>query len=195
MGQTYDALDDKLTAWIERQPMFFVATAPLNGSGRVNVSPKGIRGTFRVLGPRRVAWLDFLGSGIETVAHLRENGRITLMFCAFAGPPKILRLYGRGRVVEPRDAGFADLVAGFAVEPDQVAERAVILVDVERIADSCGHGVPLMDYAGERDQHQRWMAQKAAKDGADWRAAYVRERNAESIDGLPGIEAEQFGGG
>jgi hypothetical protein len=193
VGQILDVLDDKLIGWIERQPMFFVATAPLAANGHVNVSPKGVTGTFAVLEPRSVAWLDFAGSGIETAAHLRENGRIVVMFCAFDGPPKILRLHGVGRVVEPRDREFDDLVARFHLGPGvRLAERTVVVVDVDRIADSCGHGVPLMEYIGDRDQHGRWMEQKSAKDGPTWLADYIEAKNAVSIDGLPGIDHEPF---
>jgi predicted pyridoxine 5'-phosphate oxidase superfamily flavin-nucleotide-binding protein len=170
MGKLYDEIDAKLEAWIAAQPMFFVATAPRDG-GRVNVSPKGVAGTFRVLGPRQVAYVDLIGSGIETVAHLRENGRVTLMFCAFAGPPRIVRLYGRGRVEQPLN-GEID------------GARATIVVDVDRIADSCGYGVPLMGYEGERPQRLAWLDRKRRAGELE---AYVAEKNALSIDGLPGL--------
>src|SRR3954447_20311467 len=140
MAKVFDGLDDKLTAFIAAQHMFFVATAPLSAEGPVNVSPKGLD-TFRVLGPREVAYLDLVGSGVETVAHLRENGRITLMFCAFSGPPRILRLYGRGRVVQLGVPEWDRCVSHFPTRP---SARSVVLVELERIADSCGYGVPLM---------------------------------------------------
>src|SRR6478672_12973734 len=136
MARTYDEIDDHLRGWIARQPMFFVASAPLAADGHINVSPKGPGGTLRVLGPRRVAYLDYVGSGAETIAHVRENGRIVVMFCAFEGPPKILRLHGRAEVLPPDH----ELAAQF--DSPQDAVRSVIRIDVERIADSCGYGVP-----------------------------------------------------
>src|SRR4051794_14144285 len=138
MGKVFDAIDDKLAAWIGRQHMFFVGTAP-SGDGHVNVSPKGPIGSLRILDPHTVAYLDVIGSGAETIAHLRENGRIVVMLCSFDGPPRILRLHGRGEVLAP-DA------VDFGVEPPAGTERAVIRVAVERIADSCGYGVPVMRY-------------------------------------------------
>src|SRR5262249_23523495 len=146
MGKVYAELDEGLRAFIGAQRGFFVATAPLSADGRVNVSPKGLD-TFRILGPKTVAYLDLIGSGVETAAHLRENGRVTLMFSAFDARPRILRLYGRGRAVEPPDAGWGGLVAQF---PGHPGARSVVLVEVERIADSCGYGVPLYQYAGDR---------------------------------------------
>jgi hypothetical protein len=179
MGRTYAELDDKLVAFITAQPVFFVATAPSAG-GHVNVSPKGYADTFAVLGPRTVAYLDLTGSGVETVAHLRDNGRVTVMFCAFAGPPKIVRLYGTGRVVVPGDVGWDELAAGFG---PRAGVRAVVLVEVERVADSCGHAVPLMQFDRERDVLSDWHRHK----GEDTLVAYRAERNAASIDGLPGL--------
>ena len=182
MGQVYDAIDERLAAWLEAQHVVFVATAPLAADGRVNVSPKGMAGTFRVLGPRQVGYLDYHGSGVETIAHLRENGRITVMFCAFDGRPRIVRLHGRGRVVLADDAEFASLRTKFAKERT-VAQRSVVLVDVDRIADSCGYAVPLMDFVADRtvlDLHQE-------KKGAAAYAAYAEGTNARSIDGLPGL--------
>jgi len=159
--------------------MYFVATAPLDTDGHVNVSPKGLD-TFRVLDERTVAYLDLTGSGIETVAHLRENGRIVVMFCAFQGPPKILRLHGRGRVVEPRDAEFAALQGLF---PAYESTRAIIVVNVQRVSESCGFGVPLMKVEGERDQLRAWARKKRPEGLAQYRA----EKNRVSVDGLPGI--------
>src|ERR671938_230378 len=151
MGRVYDGIDERQREWIARQPMFFVGTAPLAGDGHVNVSPKGPIGTLRVLGPHRVAYLDVVGSGAETIAHLRENGRIVVMLCAFEGPPRIVRLHGRGEVVLADDPRFAELADTFDAGgvPDP-ARRAVVRVDVTRVAESCGYGVPLMDYAGQR---------------------------------------------
>src|SRR5690348_4811336 len=136
MGTIFDAITEHHRAWIARQPMFFVATAPLSADGHVNVSPKGPIGSFRVVDDHTVAYLDVNGSGIETIGHLRENGRIVVMFCAFDGPPRILRLHGRGEVVPATDPRFADLYERADFEaPHEIEEarRAVILVDVERI--------------------------------------------------------------
>ena len=182
MGKVYEALEEKLVAWIERQHLFFVATAPLAADGHVNVSPKGDLRWFRILGPREVGYLDFVGSGAETIAHARENGRIVLMFCAFDGPPRIVRLYGSASVVLPDDAGFTELAARF--DPPEHAVRSIIRVDVERIADSCGYGVPLMRFDGTRDQYDQWVDKKVRDGGFD---SYIAEKNAASIDGLPAI--------
>ncbi|WP_091246033.1 pyridoxamine 5'-phosphate oxidase family protein [Micromonospora matsumotoense] len=181
MGTVYPALDGRLREFVEAQPMFFVATAPSGAQGHVNVSPKGMRGTFVVLGPHRVAWLDYHGSGAETIAHLRDNGRITLMFCAFDGPPKILRLHGRGVATPVTDPGFGALLADFPEPPDLHAVRAVIGVTVERVSDSCGYAVPLMDYRGDRDLLVTSHSRRTAEDLVTYRAT----KNAASIDGLP----------
>jgi predicted pyridoxine 5'-phosphate oxidase superfamily flavin-nucleotide-binding protein len=179
MSKTFDEVDDGLRRFLEAQRVFFVATAPLDRAGHVNLSPKGLD-SFRVLDPHTVAYVDFTGSGIETIAHLRENGRIVLMFCAFEGPPKIIRLHGRGEVVEPDDARFAALAAKF---PSFASTRAVIVVTLERIADSCGYGVPLYTFRAERTQLGEWAERK----GADGIARYQREHNLRSIDGLAGL--------
>jgi hypothetical protein len=179
MSKVYDGISAQLRAFLERQPMFFVATAPLAADGHVNVSPKGLDGTFVVLGEHRVAYLDLTGSGIETVAHVRENARITLMFCAFDGPARVVRLSGRGTVVTRDEPAFAEHVAPFPTLP---GARAVITVDVDRIADSCGYGVPRMELV---EQRERLLTSLASK-GDDRLAAYRAERNATSIDGLPG---------
>ena len=182
MGKTYDAIDDKLAAFLLRQHLFFVATAPNIGNGHVNLSPKGLDG-FRVLTPTSVAYLDYPGSGVETIAHLRDNGRITLMFCAFEGPPKIVRLYGRGEVLRPGDADFAALVRLFPTMP---GTRSVIRIHLDRVSDSCGYAVPTYRHTGARDQLIAWAERK----GADGIADYQRQRNARSIDGLPGLDDE-----
>lgn len=179
MGKRFDELDDDLREFIGRQHMFFVATAPLTADGHVNVSPKGLD-TFRVLGPTTVAYLDLTGSGVETIAHLRENGRVTVMFCAFEGRPRILRLYGRGRCVEPTDAEWATASAAF---PPMPGVRAVIVIEVERIADSCGYAVPLFDFVGEREQLCKWADNK----GDDELRRYRAQKNRTSIDGLSGL--------
>ncbi|HYO29954.1 MAG TPA: pyridoxamine 5'-phosphate oxidase family protein [Thermomicrobiales bacterium] len=193
MARIYDALDDALITWIKRQPVVFVATAPLAADGHVNVSPKGTRGTFRILGPTTVAYLDLVGSGIETVAHLRENGRVVCMFCAFDGPPKILRLHGRGSAITPDDPAFAGLLDGF--EPDGSVRdlvRSVVVVEIDRVADACGFGVPMMDFVGHRDQASRWAEQQAAKNGPGWKAAYIAGKNTVSIDGILGVDPRAY---
>jgi hypothetical protein len=182
VAAVYDELDDKLRAWIEAQPMFFVATAPLAADGHVNVSPKGMAGTFAVLGPRRVGYLDYFGSGIETVAHLRENGRIAIMFCAFDGAPKVLRLHGRGRSLLPDDVGFAELRARFGKTRDK-GVRSIVVVDLERISDSCGWAVPLMQHVADRDVLD--VAQERRE--PDYFVQYAAAKNATSIDGLAGL--------
>ena len=182
MGEVFGGLEDGLREFISAQHVFFVATAPLSAEGHVNLSPKGLD-TFRVLGPRQLAYLDLTGSGVETVSHLKENGRIVLMFCAFQGPPKILRVYGRGRAVEPTEAEFEALAAHF---PDLEGKRSVIIVDISRIADSCGFGVPLLKFEAQRDQLTAW----ASRLGTEKMAAYRSERNSASIDGMRGLEPQ-----
>ena len=181
MGKTYEGIDSRIEAFITRQRMFFVATAPLAASGHVNVSPKGLD-TFRILGPRDVAYLDYNGSGAETIAHLRENGRITVMFCAFDGPPNIVRVYGSGEVVEPGDATFDDLRALYPPEPQA---RSIIRIHVERVSDSCGFGVPRFTLDGDRTQLGDWAERK----GPEGLAVYQRDNNARSIDGLPALRS------
>ena len=179
MGKLYEALDERLTDFIQRQKLFFVASAPLASDGHVNLSPKGYD-SLAILDARTVAYVDLGGSGVETQAHVQENGRITLMFCAFEGPANILRLYGRGEVFAFDHPRFGELMARF---PGFDRARAVILVHIERVADSCGWGVPFFDYRGERDQLRRWVD---ARPFDEW-AARRFETNAESIDGLPGL--------
>jgi hypothetical protein len=181
MGKLYDVIDDRLAAWIGRQRMFFVATAPNGADGHVNLSPKGPIETLRILDERTVAYLDMVGSGAETVAHLRANGRLVLMLCAFEGAPRILRLHGRGEVLPPDAVDFGELDA----VPEQ--KRAVIRVDVQRIADSCGFGVPLMTYVGERPNARAWAEGKLLKGGPRALDDYMDEKNATSIDGLPAM--------
>jgi hypothetical protein len=182
MGKVFDAIDEKLAAWIDRQRMFFVGTAPSGSGGHVNVSPKGPMASLRILDPHTVAYQDVIGSGAETIAHLRDNGRIVVMICAFEGPPRILRLHGRGTVLA------ADAVA-FETIPPAGTERAVIRIDVERIADSCGYGVPVMEYVGTRPQYPAWAETKVRKGGPGALHEYVAEHNARSIDGLPALDA------
>ncbi|MEL7240297.1 MAG: pyridoxamine 5'-phosphate oxidase family protein [Planctomycetota bacterium] len=184
MSDTHAKIDDRLRGFIEAQPMFFVATAPLADDGRINVSPKGLAGTFAVLGEHEVAYLDTNGSGAETIAHLRENGRITLMFNAFDSKPNILRLYGRGEAIFTGDQRFDEYRSKFADAPD-MAWRSIIRIDVERVATSCGYGVPLMTFERHRDQLVAWTnKQSDAK-----LAAYQAKKNRNSIDGLPAVEA------
>ena len=190
MAKVFDTIEDGMRGWIERQPMFFVGTAPGGSEGHVNVSPKGGRGLFRVTGPLAFAYVDLMGSGIETIAHVRDNGRIVVMFCAFEGPPKIVRLHGRGRVIQQGDAGFEAALAGFPdISPEQrLAVRSVVEVDVQRVSDSCGFVVPQMTYEGERDQLYRFADNAVRKQGEDAVRAYVTANNAESLDGLTGLE-------
>ena len=182
MGKTYDAIDEQLASFIRAQHVFFVATAPSTADGHVNVSPKGLD-SLRILDARTVAYLDLTGSGVETIAHLRDKGRITIMFCAFEGPPKIVRLYGWGEVLVPGHPDFASLAARF---PTHAGTRSVIRVAVERIADSCGYGVPRYRYEGERQQLLDWAVRK----GPEGLVTYRRANNAHSIDGLPGLDEE-----
>jgi len=190
VARVYEGIDERLADWIARQPLFFVGTAPLDGDGHVNVSPKGPTGTLRVIGTDRVAYLDLTGSGAETIAHLRENGRIVVMFCAFEGPPRIVRLHGRGAVLLPGTQAFDTMCADLGFENPSVPEarRAIVSVEVTRVADSCGYGVPLMSYEGERP-HERLSAEKRLRTGGpDAIERYKAEKNAESIDGLPAID-------
>ena len=180
MAKLYDAIDDTLARFIAAQHVFFVATAPLDSEGHVNLSPKGHQ-SFRVIDPKTVAYLDLTGSGIETVSHVRENGRIVILFCAFEGPPKIVRLHGRGEVVKPGDPRFAQLLTLF---PRFAGVRSVIVVSLTRVADSCGYGVPMYSYEGERTQLLQW-AQRKGPQALD---RYRAENNLASIDGLPGLD-------
>lgn len=182
MGRVLEAITDELAEFIAAQRVFFVATAPTDG-GHVNVSPKGLD-TFAVLDPNTVAYLDLTGSGVETVAHLRENGRITIMFCAFDGKPNIVRLYGHGEVLPIGEPSADGLLPRFGAYP---GARSVICVQVDRVSTSCGYGVPLLSYEGERDQLTTW----ADRRGPDGLVEYREEKNAVSIDGLPGLSATE----
>lgn len=188
MAKVYDGIDDQQRAWIARQALFFVGTAPLSGGGHVNVSPKGPIGTLRVLDEHKIAYLDMIGSGAETAAHLRENGRIVVMLCAFEGPPRILRLHGRGEAIPADDPRFGELFerAGFEdPHPVTEAQRAIVLVAVERVADSCGYGVPLMTLEAQREHMAAWARKRMQTSGVAGFDAYVAEKNATSIDDLP----------
>jgi hypothetical protein len=184
MGKVFHGISSALADWLRTQPMFFVATAPSDLDGHVNLSPKGLDGSFAIVDERRVSYLDLTGSGVETIAHLRDNGRIVLMFCAFSGPPRIVRLHGRGRVVLAGDPEFSDAVEAFPA-PVPPGARSVIEVDVTRISDSCGFGVPLMELVDQRRMLPEWAARK----GIDGIADYQATRNQTSIDGLPGLTA------
>jgi hypothetical protein len=176
MAKLYAEITPELQRFLEQQTLFFVATAPLAGAGHVNLSPKGLE-CFRVFGPQSVGYLDLTGSGNETAAHLAENGRITFMFCAFQGAPRILRLYGTGRVVLPTSDAWAAVRARF---PDLPGARQIILADIERVQTSCGMGVPLLDYVGQRENLTVWAEAK----GEDGLTAYREQKNRRSIDGL-----------
>ena len=185
MSATYEKLDDKLIAFIGRQKMFFVASAPLSADGSVNLSPKGYD-SFVVIDPMTVAFLDLGGSGVETIAHLKENGRITLMFCAFDGPANILRLYGRGEATTFDQPGFAELLKLF---PGFSRARSVITVHINRIADSCGWAVPFYAFKSERDQLKTWVDHSTDE---EWKARRYAS-NSVSIDGMPGLTAPERG--
>jgi hypothetical protein len=179
MGRIHEEITPALEAWLSAQHLFFVATAPLAADGLVNCSPKGMD-TFRVLDARSVAYLDLTGSGIETVAHLRENGRIVLMFCAFEGPPRIVRLHGIGAV---HAAGTTDFEALRGQFPELPGARAIIRVQLSRVSDSCGYAVPRYTFHGERDTLLRWTENR----GKEGLQRYREEKNARSLDGLPGL--------
>ncbi|MEI5672503.1 MULTISPECIES: pyridoxamine 5'-phosphate oxidase family protein [unclassified Nocardioides] len=183
MGKTYDAIDGRLRAFVERQPVFFVATAPSGDGGHVNVSPKGLADTFAVVDEHTVAYLDLTASGAETIAHLRQNGRITLMFCSFERTPNVVRFHGRGRVVTVYDDDFATWAARFPANP---AARAVIVVDVERVSDSCGYALPLLSLDEERDL----LTPNMERRGPDGVLAYRVQKNRTSIDGLPAFDQD-----
>jgi hypothetical protein len=191
VAKTFDEIDDRLRGWIARQRLFFVGTAPSDG-GHVNVSPKGPIETLAVLGPREVAYLDLVGSGAETIAHLRDDGRLCLMLCSFEGPPRIVRLHGTAEAILADDPRFAPLAARAGLDVGRVGgeglQRSLIRLDVDRIADSCGFGVPLMAYEGERPQMRAWADRQRAKGGVEALRQYQRKHNATSIDGLPGVE-------
>ncbi|MFF9196243.1 pyridoxamine 5'-phosphate oxidase family protein [Streptomyces sp. NPDC014779] len=186
MGKTYERIDGRLRAFMEAQPIFFTATAPLAGDGTVNLSPKGLSGSFAVLDEHTVAYLDFAGSNAETVAHLRENGRITLMWCAFQGPPNIVRIHGRGEPVFRDDPRWGELLGHFpGIDPEPHGLRAVIVVRAELVRDTCGYGVPFMTYDEDRDLHGKRFARE---DDASLDAYFAKKDHiATSIDGLPGL--------
>jgi hypothetical protein len=179
MGKVHDAIDEKLSAWLSAQKIFFVATAPLSQQGHVNCSPKDGR-SFQILDQRTVVYLDLTGSGVETIAHVKENGRIVLMFCAFSGAPNIVRLHGQGEVIESQHGDFLTLKVRFGNVPGL---RSFIRVRLTRVSTSCGFGVPLYEYLGDRNQLAAWAERK----GTEKLLEYQHEKNANSIDGLRGI--------
>jgi len=183
MARVHERIDERLRAWLLAQPVFFVATAPLAADGHVNLSPKGLAGTFAVIDERRVAYLDLTGSGVETIAHVRENGRIVVMFCAFDGPPRIVRLHGTGSVHRVGAASFDALAPLFPAAPALPGVRSIIEVDAHTISDSCGFGVPRMAFVSDRDELPKWAERK----GDEKIATYHAEKNAFSLDGLPGM--------
>ena len=183
MARTHPCIDNNLADWMARQHMFFVASAPLDAAGHVNCSPKG-GDCLRVVGAHEVVYRDLTGSGTETIAHLRENGRLVMMFCAFEGPPRIVRLHGRGTVVTRNDDRYD---AWSALFTPHIGERALIHLHVDRIADSCGYAVPLYAFAGHRDVLDKWSDNR----GAARLEQYRREHNAVSIDGLPALDERE----
>lgn len=182
MGKVFESITPELRAWIESQKLFFVATAPISADGLINCSPKGMD-TFRISGAREVAYLDLTGSGIETAAHVNENARIVFMFCAFDGPPKIVRLHGTGSYIASNTQEFSKLLGLF---PDYAGARGIVRAELNRISDSCGYSVPRYEYREDRDTLLRWAENK----GPERLAQYRNEKNAKSLDGLPGISSE-----
>jgi hypothetical protein len=180
MGKLYNAITPELSEWISQQQVFFVATAPLSPTGHINCSPKG-GDSFRVIDSLTVVYQELTGSGAETIAHLRENGRLVIMFCAFEGPPQIVRLYGMGEVITQNDREFQELANHF---PSHPGTRSLIRLKVSRISDSCGYGVPLMDFREPRETLRTWSINK----GPEKLKAYQQEKNSRSIDGLPALE-------
>ena len=182
MAKTYENISDELASWIKRQHIFFVATAPLSSDGHVNCSPKG-GDSFRIIDPFTIAYQDLTGSGAETIAHLRENSRIVIMFCAFDGPPKILRLHGKGEILTADQKDFASLLEKF---PKNSGTRAIIRIRVSRVSDSCGYAVPFFDYKDDRDTLDQWVQAK----GVENLDKYRHEKNMRSIDGLPALDVD-----
>ncbi|MDQ3050993.1 MAG: pyridoxamine 5'-phosphate oxidase family protein [Bacteroidota bacterium] len=179
MGKIVNAISDDLQKWIEAQKLFFVATAPLLETGHINLSPKGLD-SFRIINPALVAYQDLTGSGVETIAHVKENKRIVIMFCAFNGPPKIIRLYGEGEILIPGEQKFENYCSEF---PSRTGTRAIILIHLTRIQDSCGYGVPLYEFVSDREVLTKWADVK----GEQGVLEYQKTKNVQSIDGLPGL--------
>ncbi len=180
MGKVLECIDDELAAWIGQQHIFFVATAPISANGHVNCSPKG-GDSFRILGPMEVAYQDYTGSGVETAAHLRENGRIVIMFCAFNGKPNIVRLHGHGEVITRSDVRYDSLAERF---PHNTGTRAIVLINVSRVSTSCGYSIPKYEFEADRDTLDKWATAKGEQGLAEYRVS----KNAVGIDGLPAFE-------
>ncbi|MDY0006793.1 MAG: pyridoxamine 5'-phosphate oxidase family protein [Spongiibacteraceae bacterium] len=186
MGKCFDAVTSEIQDWVAQQRLFFVATAPLSADGLINCSPKGMD-TFRIIGPTEVAYLDLTGSGIETAAHLAENRRIVFMFCAFSGPPRIMRMHGAGAYHRPGSPAFAEVIGLF---PELPGIRGIVRASLTRISDSCGFAVPRYDFVEERDTLVKWAESK----GTEGLRQYQRTRNERSIDGLPGLPEDNGAG-
>ena len=182
MGKAFTALDETNVKWIQKQRVFFVATAPTAVDGLLNLSPKGLD-AFAVIDPETVAYLDIVGSGVETIAHVKQNGRLIIMFCAFEGPPRILRLWGEGEVIERSDARWPPMRARF---PEMPGERSIIVLHIARVQDSCGYGVPRYAFEENRTTLTDW----AAKKGPAGVNEYIAKNNQKSIDGLPGVSID-----
>jgi len=180
MGSTLSEIDEAMSQWIKRQKIFFVATAPMSSDGHINCSPKG-SDTFRIIDGHTVAYLDLTGSGAETIAHLRENGRMVIMFCDFDGEPMIVRFHGRGEVVLPSHPEYDQLAENF---PKFTGTRSIIRLNVSRISNSCGMAVPLMDFRADRRDLDEWAEDR----GPEKLVAYRQRKNAVSIDGLPALD-------
>lgn len=180
MSKTNNSLTPELQSWIRKQKIFFVSTAPLAAEGHINCSPKGLD-SLRILDEQTVAYQDFAGSGAETIAHLRENGRMVMMFCAFDGPPLIVRLHGRGRIVLQGDANFEEIAAHF---PSKAGVRSYIVLHISRVADSCGYSVPVYTFEKDRDVLDKWVERKGEEGIRD----YIQKKNQWSIDGLPALD-------
>jgi hypothetical protein len=192
MAKVFEQIDEHLQRWVARQSMYFVGSAPLSGDGHVNLSPKGPIGSLKVLDPHTVAYLEISGSGSETIAHLRENGRIVVMLCAFDGPPRIVRFHGRGEIVWPDEPRFGELLEQAHFEDASLpqARRSIIVVHVTRVSDSCGYGVPLMSYQGQREHHALSTAKRLRVLGEDGYRKRRRTTNRVSLDGLPAVDRE-----
>jgi hypothetical protein len=180
MGKLYEHIQPELASWIGKQKMFFVSTAPLSAEGHINCSPKGLD-SFRIIDGQSVVYQDLTGSGVETIAHVQENKRILIMFCAFEGPPKIVRLHGTGSVITPDHSDYEQYDHLF---PEKQGTRAYIHIEVTRISDSCGYSVPLYDFKQDRDVLDKWAANK----GDEGLKVYRAQKNLLSIDGLPGLQ-------
>ena len=175
MAKFYTSITKRVQQFIEKQKVFFVATAP--EKGRINISPKGMD-SFRVINENRVLWLNVTGSGNETAAHLLENDRITIMFCSFEAAPNILRLYGKGKEIKESDTNWSELVSLFPTTP---GTRQIFDITIESVQTSCGMSIPFYEYKGEREELNDWAIEK----GDAGIKQYWKDKNVTSIDGLP----------